>query len=86
MVTKKQDTKAPKAAVKKAVKKVDYRSMSAADLHKLLAEKHQDLLDSRRSLMGGELVNPRVLGVTRKDIARIKTAIRTVDAADKESK
>jgi ribosomal protein L29 len=69
--------KAPKKSVKKAteVKK-------PADLHATLAEKQQDLIDSRRAHRAGELVNPRVLGATRKDIARILTQIN----ASKEKK
>lgn len=77
---------APKAAVKKADKKVDYSAMSTADLMTALAEKRQDLLNSVRSLKSNELVNPRVLGETRKQIARIHTAIRVAEAANKESK
>lgn len=84
---KKSDSKAaPKAAVKKADKKINYNAMSTADLNKALAEKHSDLLASKSSLKGGELVNPRVLGSTRKEIARIHTAIRAAEAASKESK
>ncbi len=77
---------APKAAVKKADKKVSYSAMSTADLMDALAAKRQDLLSGVRSLKSGELVNPRVLGVTRKQIARIHTAIRVAEAANKESK
>lgn len=77
---------APKAAAKKADKKVNYSAMSTADLTKALAEKQHDLLESVRSLKGGELVNPRVLNANRKEIARIHTAIRAAEAAQKESK
>ena len=77
---------APKATVKKVEKKVNYSAMSIADLNKALVEKHGDLLASKSSLKGGELVNPRVLGTTRKEIARIHTAIRAAEAASKESK
>lgn len=85
---KKTDSKSttPKAAAKKADKKVNYSTMSASDLTKALAEKQQDLLNSVRSLKAGELVNPTVLKATRKEIARIQTAIRVAEAASKESK
>jgi large subunit ribosomal protein L29 len=41
-----------------------------------LAEKKQDMLDSRKSLIAGEMVNPRAIRTLRKDIARLLTAIR----------
>lgn len=66
---------AAKTTVKKADKKVSYSAMSAADLTKALAQKQQDLLSSKRSHRGGELVNPGVLKATRKEIARIQTAL-----------
>ena len=60
---------------------------SAEQLQKDLAAKQQDLLDSRRSHRAGELVNPRVLGTLRKEIARLHTAIRAdVLSQQKESK
>ena len=48
----------------------------AESLEQQLAAKQNDLLDANRSHKSGELVNPRVLGTIRKDIARLKTAIR----------
>lgn len=60
---------------------------SLEDLKKDLAGKQHDLLESRKSHRAGELVNPRVLGTTRKEIARLHTAIRAAElAAKKESK
>jgi ribosomal protein L29 len=41
-----------------------------------LAVKQNDLLEAKRGHRAGELVNPRVITVTRKEIARLKTAIR----------
>lgn len=55
---------------------------SLADLQQDLAAKQQDLLDAKRSHRAGELVNPRVLGATRKDIARLHTAIRETKAKE----
>ena len=78
--------KTAKAPAKKLDKKVNYRDMSAKDLQAALAEKTRDLLDSTRSLRANELVNPRVLQATRKEIARVPTAIRAAEAAQKESK
>ena len=49
--------------------------------------KRKDLMESKRSHRAGELINPRVIGQTRKEIARLETAIRTAElAAQKESK
>lgn len=54
---------------------------SLEDLKKDLAAKQNDLLEAKRGHRAGELQNPRVLTHTRKDIARLHTAIR---AAEKE--
>lgn len=51
-----------------------------------LATKRADLVNSRRGLAAGELANPRVITVTRKEIARLLTAIRAVGTSEKESK
>lgn len=64
-------TKKP-AKTAKAAKTVPTRQ----ELHDQLATKRQDLVDAVRSHKAGELVNPRVLGATRKEIARLLTAIR----------
>ena len=45
------------------------------DLKKDLDAKRKDLLVAKRSLASGELVNPRVHGAYRKDIARLLTEI-----------
>ncbi|HET6747215.1 MAG TPA: 50S ribosomal protein L29 [Candidatus Saccharimonadales bacterium] len=50
-----------------------------------LAAKQKDLLDAKRSHAAGELVNPRVLTSTRKEIARLHTAIRAAELEQKES-
>lgn len=49
---------------------------SLADLQKELATKQNDLLEARKGHKAGELVNPRVITLTRKEVARLKTAIR----------
>lgn len=46
------------------------------NLEQQLATKQQDLTEAYRSHKAGELVNPRALGALRKDVARLKTAIR----------
>lgn len=51
-----------------------------------LATKQQELIDARRGLAAGELQNPRVITKTRKDIARLHTAIRAAESAEKGEK
>jgi ribosomal protein L29 len=52
-----------------------------------LAAKQTDLTNVKRGHRMGELTNPRVITVTRKEIARIHTAIRAAEiAATKEIK
>lgn len=77
----KKEVKATKVVAKKDVK-VDYSAMDVAELNKVLVEKQNDILESKRSHRSGELVNPRVLVSHRKEVARILTAIN----AQKESK
>lgn len=66
--------KATKKPVKAAVE-----VKSLGDLFKDLATKQNDLLTARQGHRAGELVNPRVITLTRKEIARIKTAIRVLE-------
>jgi ribosomal protein L29 len=74
------------AESKKTIKKAEVVK-SLEDLRKDLAAKQNDLLESRKSHRAGELVNPRVLGSIRKEIARLHTAIRAAElASKKESK
>lgn len=71
MAADKTTAKAPKKAAKPAAE-----VKSLADLQKDLAAKQTDLLQARQGHRAGELVNPRTITVTRKEIARLKTAIR----------
>ncbi len=68
MATTKKTTK---VATKKAneVKTID-------QLRTDLATKVTDLLQAKRGNAAGELTNPRIITVTRKEIARLKFAIR----------
>ncbi len=52
---------------------------SLEDLKSDLATKLKDQLEAKRGHRAGELQNPRVLTHTRKDIARLKTAIRAAE-------
>lgn len=73
MADKKTTTKKPaaKKTTKKAAPVTDTKDLAAT-----LAAKQSDLSDAKRSHRSGELVNPRVLREHRRDIARLKTAIR----------
>jgi ribosomal protein L29 len=73
-----------KKTTKKTVEATEVKDVTT--LRADLAAKQQDLLDSRKSHRAGELVNPRVLGTIRKEIARLHTAIRAAEQATKESK
>lgn len=75
------DVKTTKKTVAKSteVKTID-------QLREELATKQADQIAHKRSHAAGELVNPRVLTVVRKDIARLHTAIRAAELSEKESK
>lgn len=65
----------------------DLNKASLEELDKLLIDKRTEQLQTKRSHKAGELVNPRVLAESRKQIARIMTAISAKKAAiTKESK
>ncbi len=73
-----------KKTTKKTVEATEVKDLTT--LRNDLTAKQQSLLDSRKSHRAGELVNPRVLGTIRKEIARLHTAIRAAEQAIKESK
>ena len=78
MATTKKTVKATKKAVE--VKTIDQLKID-------LATKRNDLVEAKRGHKLGELTNPRVITVTRKEIARLHTAIRAVEIASaKENK
>lgn len=63
------DVKTTKKAAPKKAEKVELT------LSEQLAAKRADLLEARKSLHGGELVNPQVIKSYRKEIARLLTKI-----------
>jgi len=78
MATTKKTVKATKKAVE--VKTIDQLKID-------LATKRNDLVEAKRGHKLGELTNPRVITVTRKEIARLHTAIRAAEIASaKENK
>jgi ribosomal protein L29 len=73
------ETKAKKPAAKKAVKETK-------SLAEQLVDAQNDMIEAKRSHKAGELVNPKVLGGYRKQIARIKTQIKQEATKEKEGK
>lgn len=71
---------------KKATPKKADEVKTIAQLQEELLQKRTDQLANKRSHAAGELVNPRVITATRKEIARLHTAIRAAELAAKESK
>ncbi len=58
------------------MKKSEIHALSAGDLVKQLEAAHKNLLEIRIKIATKQLVNTRELRRVRKDIARIKTAMR----------
>ena len=76
MADVKKTTKAP---AKKTVKATEVKTI--AQLQEELVKLQNDYRESRRSHQMGELVNPRVLTVQRKSVARAHTAVRQAEIA-----
>jgi len=68
-------------AKKKTAKKAAVKEVDAATE---LANKQADLAQARVSHKAGELVNPRVLTSTRREIARLKTQIRQEELKERK--
>ena len=67
-------TTVKKTTTKKTIKKtVEVKTVE--QLNEDLAKTLQELLEAKKSHRSGELVNPHVLTVKRKEVARIKTAL-----------
>jgi len=67
-------TKTPAAKAPKVTKKAA-EVKTIEQLNEELVKLHGEHLESRKSHRSGELVNPHVLTVQRKSIARVMTAI-----------
>lgn len=72
-------TKTTKSTKSAKVAKVSTEGKSLEQLKADLLTKQNDLLEARRGHRAGELVNPRAITLTRKEIARLKTAIRALE-------
>ncbi len=62
----------------------DYREMSADELAEALDEAKQELFDLRFQLATNQLTNTGRIGQVRREIARIKTAVRSQELASEE--
>ena len=73
-------------AIKKVAKKAKNAEVvkTIDDMLNELTVKQNDLIEAKRGHKLGELTNPRVLTVTRKEIARLHTAIRAAEIAEKK--
>lgn len=75
-----------KVSTKPAAAKPAQEVKTLAQLHDELATKRNDLIEANRGLRSGELQNPRVIRSTRKDIARLLTAIRAAEISEEGEK
>lgn len=85
-MAKKAETKVTTKTVKSTVSTEDLRKQSVAELNDTLTTVKADLAEAKRSHVAGELVNPRVLSMFKKTIARVQTLIveKTREAQRKE--
>ena len=58
------------------MKTKEIRNLSDQDLQKQLEQSKSELFNLRFQLATGQLENPMMIGLVKKDIARIKTTIR----------
>ncbi|BAG07581.1 MULTISPECIES: 50S ribosomal protein L29 [Finegoldia] len=58
------------------MKTKEIRNLSDQDLQKQLEQSKSELFNLRFQLATGQLENPMMIGLVKKDIARIKTIIR----------
>jgi len=73
------DTKTTKAKTVATKKATEVKTLGQLQVE--LVSKIADQLVAKRSNAAGELVNPRVITQTRKEIARLHTAIRAAEIA-----
>ena len=84
MAKKAIETKATTKTVKATVSASDLRKQSVKELSETLKTVKADLAEARRTHSAGELVNPRVLGMFKKTIARVQTLM--VEKSREEAK
>lgn len=66
------------------MKASELRDLSVSDLNAKLIETVSELRDATRSLAAGELANPRVITVARRNVARLKTIMAEKQLEQKE--
>ena len=69
-------------AEKSTTKATTAKKDTALSVQDQLVAKRSDLMTARKSQAAGELVNPRIIGTLKKDIARLLTKLN----AQKEAK
>ena len=74
---------AEKSTTKAAPKK---QAKVEKTLHEQLTDARTDLLEAKKTHRSGELVNPKVLGGYRKQVARLMTQINANKNAKEEGK
>ena len=83
MADAKKTVKAPVKKTEKGVKAAQ-EVKTREQLHEELTTLRTEYRESQRSHRGGELVNPHVLTMKRKAIARTLTALKQAETAAKE--
>ena len=64
------------------MKAAELRDMNAAELTKKLAELKEELLNLRFQHAINQLENPSRIETVKKDIARVKTVLRSIELKD----
>lgn len=81
----KKTTKVASKVTKVAKKSTKTTEVKTIDQMRIeLTAKQADMITAKRGHKLGELVNPRVLTNTRKEIARLHTAIRAAEIAEQK--
>lgn len=83
-MAKKQTADSKQPTVKATISVADLRGQSLEELTETLRTVRADLAEARRALVAGELINPRLISMYRKTIARVQTLM--VEKSREESK
>ena len=57
----------------------EIREMSAEEMNRKISDLKEELFNLRFQHGSGQLENPKLIGNTRRDIARLKTVLREMD-------
>lgn len=74
-MAKKQTVDSKQSVIKATISAKDLRNKSVVELNEALKTTKADLTEAQRMHVAGELVNPNVIGMFRKTIARIQTLL-----------